>query len=255
MVALGILWPRPEPASANPLTGVASVSAGLHTCAVTITGGAKCWGRNSAGQLGAGTTETCGSAGFPCSPVPLDVAGLGGVPAISAGEQHTCALTTAGGIKCWGDNTFGQLGDGTTTNQSAPIDVVGLTSGVASVAAGQGHTCVVTSAGGAKCWGINDFGQLGDGTTGTSFTPVDVSGLTSGVATVSTGSVHTCAVTTAGGVKCWGWNVLGQLGIGALDSNDHLVPEDVVGLASGVAAVSAGDLHTCALTTAGGVKC
>ncbi len=134
--------------------------------------------------------------------------------AVSAGGRHTCALTAAGGVRCWGDNFFGQLGDGTTTERHTPVDVTGLTSGVAAVSAGARHTCAVTTASGLKCWGRNLFGQLGDGTTTERHTPVDVTGLTSGVAAVSAGGLHTCAVTTAGGLKCWGRNITGPVGDG-----------------------------------------
>jgi hypothetical protein len=197
----------------------------------------------------------------------VDVVGLtSGVATVAAGWGHTCALTTAGGLKCWGNNGVGQLGDGTNTKRTTPVDVVGLTSGVATVAAGRDHTCAVTTAGGLKCWGWNNYGQLGDGTnTGPelcngypcSRTPVDVVGLTSGVAAVAAGGFHTCALTTAGGLKCWGWNNFGQLGDGT--NTDRWTPVDVVGLTSGVATVAAGggatEAHTCAVTTAGGLKC
>jgi alpha-tubulin suppressor-like RCC1 family protein len=147
----------------------------------------------------------------------VDVSGLAsGVVSITTGSSHTCAVTTAGGVKCWGYNGYGQLGDGTITYRTTPVDVSGLTSGVASIVAGSYHTCAVTIAGGMKCWGRNNYGQLGDGTTTNRTTPVDVSGLTSGIASAAAGSYHSCAVTTAGGMKCWGWNGNGQLGDGTL---------------------------------------
>jgi hypothetical protein len=186
---------------------------------------------------------------------PVDVAGLGsGVAALAAGGVYTCALTAVGGIKCWGFNIYGQLGDGTTTSpRLTPVDVTGLASGVAALAAGPDHACALTAAGGVKCWGRNDFGQLGDGTTSSRLTPVDVSGLGSGVAAIAAGLFHTCALTTGGGIKCWGDNGSGQLGDGT--TTTHLTPVDVSGLGSRVAVIAVGANHTCAVTAGGGVKC
>jgi alpha-tubulin suppressor-like RCC1 family protein len=228
-------------------SGVAAIAAGAsHTCALTAAGGVKCWGYNFNGQLGNGTTTD--------SHTPVDVSGLAsGVAAIAAGENHTCALTTGGGVNCWGYNDHGQLGDGTTTRRLAPVPVSGLASGVAAIAGGGSHTCAVTTGGAVKCWGLNDHGQLGDGTTTERLAPVSVSGLTSGVTVIAAGRYHTCAATTGGGVKCWGWNALGQLGDGT--TTQRLTPVPVSGLASGVAAIVAGDHHTCAVTTGGAAKC
>ncbi len=219
-----------------------------HTCAVTTSGGAKCWGRNRYGQLGNGTFSVYGSA------TPVDVSGLtSGVAQISTGQRHTCAVTTSGGAKCWGYNGFGGLGNGALSDSATPVNVSGLTSGVAQMSVGHFYTCAVTTSGGAKCWGYNAYGMLGNGTFSNSATPVDVSGLTSGVAQISAGDFHACALTTSGGVKCWGHGGEGQLGNGTFYNS--ATPVNVSGLTSGVAQISAGYYHTCAVMASGGVKC
>jgi alpha-tubulin suppressor-like RCC1 family protein len=228
-------------------SGVLAVTAGTyHNCALTSAGGLKCWGFGEYGQLGGGS--------FNSSAMPRDVAGFSsGVVAVAAGTYHSCALTSAGGLKCWGDSINGQVGDGSFNISATPTEVAGLSSGVVAVAAGYSHTCALTSAGGLKCWGYNAYGQLGDGSFNGSATPRDVTGLSSGVVAIAAGGNHSCALTSAGGLKCWGYNFFGQLGDGSF--NRSATPRDVAGLSSGLVAVAAGGNHTCALTSAGGVKC
>jgi len=264
-LGIGTTIDSSTPVSVTGLTsGVAAVSGGWsRACALTTGGGVKCWGGNFYGQLGNGPSAPSSSS------TPVDVTGLtSGVAAVSAGSNHVCALTTGGGVKCWGENGWGQLGIGTTTGpemcganacSTIPANVCAQATcaqplnGVAIVSAGWTHTCALTTGGGVKCWGDNSYGQLGNGTTTNSSTPVDVTGLASGVAAVSAGGQHACALTTGGGVKCWGRNDAGQLGDGTTTNNS--TPVDVTELTTGVAAVSAGTFHTCALTTSGGLKC
>ena len=231
-------------------SGVAAIAGGGdYTCALTRGGAVKCWGANGSGQLGDGTTTN--------RLTPVDVSGLAsGVAAITAGTFNTCALMSAGGVKCWGDNGFGDLGDGQQCGRYScwtPVDVSGLSSGVIAVAAGGGHACALTSARSAKCWGQNDYGEIGDGTTTNRLTPVDVAGLASGLQALAGGVFHTCALRDGGGVKCWGLNGSGQLGDGTTTSRPS--PAAVSGLASGVTAIAAASSYSCALTSTGGVKC
>ena len=237
----------------TPLTGIAKISAGsFHTCALTNSGGVKCWGYNNTGQLGNGSKIDAQS--------PVDVTGLtSGVIAIAAGGSHTCALTTGGGVKCWGLNQNGQLGDnGPQLPRLVPGDVPGLTSGVTAIAAGLLTTCALTTGGAAKCWGANGVGQLGDGTTTQALVPVDVFGLASGVSAIATYNGHSCALTTVGGIKCWGQNNSGQLGTG-FPPNPSLVPVDVISAQSmpaltGASAIAVNFASSCALKS-GGVLC
>jgi alpha-tubulin suppressor-like RCC1 family protein len=208
------------------------------TCALMNSGEVRCWGS------GSNTPQTA-------------VGLTSGVIAIDSGATHTCFITTSTALKCWGWNIQGQLGDGTTMSRDMPVTVSGFSTGAVAVAGGAYHTCAINTAGGLKCWGGNGHGQLGDGTTQDRLTPVDVVGLSSGVVAVATGYYHTCALLNTGALKCWGWNVYGEVGDGSIGPGiDRREPVDVVGFGTGgVSAVAAGAFHTCALTTTASVRC
>jgi len=236
----GVVASNEPPKTVSGLTHVSAVAPGaIHTCAIVTSGAVECWGDNRYGQLGDGTTTN------RLAPVPVD--GLGsGAEQVSAGAFHTCALQ-GGAVRCWGDNEFGQLGDGTTTDRPAPVTVPGLGSGVRAVAAGVGHTCPLLAGGGVKCWGDDEYGQLGDGDRTLSLPPTAVTKLDGPVEAISAGFTDTCALLTTGEVECWG----------NLFENE---PEAVRTLARGVTAIGiSGDDtyedHACAILGAGGVAC
>ncbi len=184
-----------------PAGGVSQVSAAYGGCALVRLGGLatglRCWGDNSWGELGNNTITD--------STTPVKVKGLSQVQSVATGGTHTCALVHNGGAWCWGENNWGQLGNGTTNNSSVPVTVTGLPVKQAQIAAADDHTCALLADGTVRCWGLNNVGQLGDGTTNSSSTPVAVAGLT-GVVQIALGSAFTCAVTGAGTVECWGDN-------------------------------------------------
>ena len=200
---------------------VAITTTGLHACALLTSGQAQCWGWNSSGQLGDGSTVT---RGVP-APVPGPVFRIEpdvvphapdpdfyipGQSYISAGFAHTCGITAADQAVCWGENESGQLGRGNLADAAGPVPVAGGLDWKA-ISAGFKHTCALTLEGIAYCWGNNDLGQLGDGTMGASTVPVPVAG---GLAfqSISAGETFSCGVTVAGTGYCWGDNVYGQLG-------------------------------------------
>src|SRR2546427_727031 len=217
------------PVAVRGLTTATRVVTGdSHTCALLGDGTVQCWGVGDSGQPGDGTFNNI-------STVPVAVVGMGGAGhltnavAVAAGGYHSCALLVDGTVWCWGRNLDGQLGNGiplpappgtqcsSSWCSSTPARASGIT-GAAAVIAGGYHTCALFRDGTAQCWGRNDEGQLGDGTTTSSSTPVGVGGITGAVA-VSAGVFHTCALLSNGTVKCWGavgsGNDFGQLGNGA----------------------------------------
>lgn len=224
-------------------SGILKITSGWnHTCALISDNTVQCWGYNRSGQVGNG------NPGPPLNS-PTTVVGLSAVSAIAAGANHSCALLSSGQVQCWGDNAYGQLGDGTTTNRGTPATVLNL-SGATLLSAGAYHTCAILNSGGITCWGQNQFGQLGDGNKNqNALLPVNVSGLSGQAIAVSSGGYHTCAIIADGSVNCWGDNTYHQLGDGISIPTSHLTPNPVVGLQSHSTLIGAGYRHTCEYET------
>ena len=245
----------PTPVAGGLTFTQVSVSAGgRHTCGLTTAGEAYCWGWNTFGQLGDGTTTTAAQI------VPKVVSGGLSFTQISAGKEHTCALSATGAAYCWGSNYSGQLGDGTFVVHKTPTAITG---GLVfqQISAGGTHTCGVTTSGEAYCWGNHIDGQVGDGTDSWDGRvsninnprpiPTAVAGdLT--FAQVSAGWEHTCGVTTTGEAYCWGSNIGRQLGDGT--QQRKVAPSAVVGGRT-YSQISAGRSHTCGVTTSGTASC
>lgn len=233
-----------SPAAAEPPGPEASLAVGDdHSCFLVDEGKISCVGDGDSGQLGDGTN-------FEDRRKPHEVVGIETAVAVSAGEDHTCAVIIDGRVKCWGDNDNGQLGNGGGPDRSAPVFVTGITDAVA-VAAGDNHTCAVRENGTVLCWGDNSDGQLGNGTTTDSALPVFVKNIGRAQA-VAAGQFHTCIVTSTDHVSCWGDNSTLQLGDAT--NVDRLNAKRVNGV-EGVTSVAAGFGHTCASQSDGLVMC
>ena len=236
----------PTPVSGG-LTFQAIAAGNYFTCGLTPAGSAYCWGWNELGQLGNGSLTS--------KFTPTAVSGGLIFKAIAAAEGgHACGLTTAGAAYCWGDNSYGQFGDGGYTSTSSPKLVSGgLT--FQAIAAGRNHTCGLTMTGAAFCWGVNSdgngTGRLGNGTRDDKAIPTAVSGgLTFQV--ITTAAFHTCGITTAGAAYCWGSNYHGEIGDGT--RTDRWNPTTVFGELT-FKSITALGIHTCGLTTAGAAVC
>jgi len=242
------------------------ITAGVwHTCALDRAGAAYCWGWDQYGQLGDGSTADSSV------PVAVDTSGaLAGktLTQITVGLVHTCALDSTGAAYCWGDSSYGELGDRSNTGSSVPVAVD--TSGaladktLTQITAGWLHVCALDSTGAVYCWGYNAYGELGDGSIGFSTNSsvpvaVDTSGVLAGktLTQITAGSVHTCALDTAGAAYCWGFNAYGGLGAGTTAGSSVAVAVDTSGALAGktLTQITAGVWHTCALDTAGAAYC
>ena len=227
-----------------------------HSCALTTTGGALCWGRGENGRLGTGATVMRAT--------PAAVTGLPGVVAqIGAGGAHTCALLENGSLYCWGQNTLAQLGDTNRVDvRSTPAVVANISGAIRQFALGSDFSCVMTDGNVVRCWGSGADGRLGRGTEsniGSATLKRPISGLPSTVYQASQAPNFGCAATEAGAAYCWGINEYGQLGDGAKFGSGRLIdsngPRPVEGLSARVAAVNTGGEHACAVLIDGSVWC
>jgi len=231
---------EPDPVELPP--GFTHVTTGYHhSCVLDGQGEAYCWGHNvNRGQLGDGT--------YVDSSIPVRVLGSIRFRELAGGAHHTCGLTAAGFVYCWGKNDFGQLGNGTFEDTPIPMPVTGGHR-FATVVAGASHTCGLTFEGEAYCWGTNGRGQLGDGGTETATEPVAVVG---GLRfeLLAAGFDHACGIVAGGQAYCWGKNSEGQLGDGTLTYRNAPVPVggDLRFLESGAGRIAGGQNHTCAIT-------
>ena len=245
---------------------------GTHTCVVNSDAGVYCWGLGASGQLG---NDGTANVDHPVRVVSADGSGtnLGNIIQVSSGLEHTCALTSAGKVKCWGEADQGQLGNNATADKDAPVDVItsgtdtNALGGIVQISAGNDHTCALTQKGTLVCWGKNDNGRLGnDCNDSCADTPHPVkvkasdgdAALLSSVIQVSAGGHHTCGIVVGGRVVCWGWGGRGQLGNTTASDKDAPSPVRAVsgdGDLEGVVQISAGIEHTCGVTNAGTIVC
>jgi len=184
-------------------TAVAISSGGSHTCAILDNGSVSCWGKGDLGQLGNG--------GLSQQNTPTLTSNLGPgrtAVAISSGSSHTCVILDNGAVSCWGEGGSGQLGNGGLTNQLTPTLTSSLGTGRTAVAISSGgsHTCAILDNGDVSCWGLGNYGQLGNGSTSQQNSPTLTSSLGTGriAVALSSGNYHTCAILDSGGVSCWG---------------------------------------------------
>jgi alpha-tubulin suppressor-like RCC1 family protein len=234
-----------SPVSVVGLHGVTSITGGgLHFCALLEDTTVTCWGRGSDGALGIGTQ--------PATSPPVPVSGLSGVIEITAGSQYSCALLMDRTVRCWGYNDRGQLGDLSSTTRLTPVPVYNLRN-VTSIVGGSTHTCALLADGTVKCWGDNQYQQLGAHRQQAKFEqPVPVVGV-AGASAITAGSTGSCALLADASARCWGSNANDGNGDGTADPS-HFDPVAVVGLGP-VQDVTRGVDHTCAHQQDGTIRC
>ncbi len=239
-----------SPRTVSNLSDAVQLAAGTASaCARRATGQVVCWGDRDEGRLGDGGSN----AGF--SEIPVAVIGFADAIDVSVGHRHACAVRAGGTVMCWGDRDLGRLGNNTSSGYtSTPTAVTGITNAV-QVSAGFEHTCATLANGTARCWGHRVNDRLGDGGagSGTSLTPVVVSGVSDAVH-VSAGWIHSCAVRATGGIVCWGDRSSGRIGNGGSTAGTSATAT-AVSVITDAKRVDAGYQHSCATTASGTFYC
>lgn len=252
----GVVTPNAVPLPVNTgLTFIALEAGAWHTCGLTATGAVYCWGSNQFGQLG--HSENAGQVGP--NPAPLQVATTVAFTQLAAGEHHNCGLTAAGAAHCWGRNNAGQLGTETniSTNTPTPPEAVSGNQVFASLAPGSTHTCGLTAAGVAYCWGSNERGQGGTSVNyqtavpNTTPTLVETNLLFTGLAA---GLLHTCGFVAGGEGYCWGTNRGGELTRSVTEVAQSEIPLLVAGALNFIQLAADGE-NTCGVTADGAAHC
>lgn len=242
---------------------VKSITVGrYHSCVLASDNQAYCWGYGTSGQLGNNTILTSKV------PVAVDTTGvLAGktVVQVEAGYLSTCVIASDNQAYCWGDNTYGQVGNNTVVGSSVPVavDISGVLAGktIKSISAGFYSTCVIASDNKVYCWGYNAYGQLGNNTTVDSLVPVAVvtTGVLSGktVKILSVGGYHSCVITTDNKIYCWGYNTYGELGDGTVNNSSVPMSPDISGILAGktITLLSSGYYQTCTITSDNLTEC
>ena len=251
--------------SSTTISVIELALAGEHTCVLLSSGSIRCWGSGSYGELGYGNTDALGDDETPSSAGDVSLGNR--ATGVGIGYYHTCAVLTAGKVRCWGLGSDGELGYGNGSNvgdDEVPdaVDVVNVGEPTQQIVGGSGHTCALLTSGHVRCWGSADYGALGYGNTITTvaMSPaalgnVDVGGT---VEKLAAGNYHTCALLTTGRVRCWGYGYLGTLGYGSTDNiGDDETPAVAGDVNIGDLAIdiAAGHAHTCALLQTGAVRC
>jgi alpha-tubulin suppressor-like RCC1 family protein len=232
------------------------VTGGIHTCGLSVNGNAYCWGDNFAGRLGDGTTS---SFNVPVA-VAAPTTGPENYSSISTSNGHTCVISLDNDAYCWGDNGSGRLGNGTTANSNVPVkvsDPIASSVTYSSISAGYSHTCAVSTANIAYCWGLNIAGQLGNTSNTDSSIPVLVSaGVGITYSNISAGNDFSCGIQSTGSAYCWGANGNGNLGDGSIaPSNTPVLVSNPSAGAVQYSSISTGGFHTCAVAQSGDAYC